>query len=159
MSSLVSSMEAFVKTIAAEFAAKLEDAVQSGRIDIDSLFDENYIKTEEENKFRNRSNGFFDAEILPLLKQWAKKDRHLIYVVAMDRNGYMPTHVTPSRAYIKMSDQVSLSGAKTPTLLRQPFRRPKELGGDLVKDVAFPIKVGNRHWGCLRIGYIPDAAA
>lgn len=159
MSSIVSLMEAYLKTIAAEFTAKLEDALQRGRIDMDSLFDENYVKTEEENKFKNRSNSFFDTEILPLLKQWVKKDSHLIYVVAMDRNGYMPTHITPTRAYTRMSDQVSLSGAKTPYLLRQPFRRPKEVGGALVKDVAMPIIVRNRHWGCLRIGYIPDAGA
>jgi len=156
MSSIVSSMEAYIKTIADEFTAKLEDSLQRGKIDIDSLFDENYVKTEEESKFKNRSNSFFDSEILPLLKRWIKKDSHLIYVVAMDRNGYMPTHITPSRAYVRMTDQVSLSGAKTPTLLRQPFRRPKEVGGDLVKDVAMPIKVKDRHWGCLRIGYIPD---
>lgn len=157
MSTLASSMEAYLKTIAAEFTAKLEKALESNRIDMDSLFDENYIKMEEENKFKNRSSSFFDSEILPLLKQWVKKDTHLIYVVAMDRNGYMPTHITPVRAYIKMSDPVSLSGAKTPTLLRQPFRRPIEAGGQLAKDAAMPIMVRNRHWGCLRIGYVPDA--
>lgn len=159
MSMTVTSLEAYLKTIAAEFTSRLEEALQQGRIDMDSLFDENYIKTEEENKFKNRSNSFFDAEILPLLKQWVKKDRQLIYVVAMDRNGYMPTHIMPARAYIKMNDPVSMSGAKTSTILRQPFRRPIEAGGQLAKDMAIPIMVRNRHWGCLRIGFVPDTGA
>ncbi|MBI5073895.1 MAG: hypothetical protein HZB62_01805 [Nitrospirae bacterium] len=155
----VSSMEEYLKTIAAEFTAKLEEAVKQGRIDMDSLFDENYVKTAEEGKFSVRSNRFFDAEVLPLLKQWVKKDERLIYVVAMDRNGYMPTHIMPARAMIKMTDPVSLSGAKSPFLLRQPFRRPAAAGGELAKDVAVPVMVNKRHWGCLRIGYLPDAGA
>lgn len=159
MSLIVPSMEEYLKTIAAEFTSRLEEAVQHGRIDMDSLFDEKYVKTAEEDKFRNRSNSFFDSEVLPLLKQWVQKDKRLIYVVAMDRNGYMPTHIMPARALVKMSDPVSLTGAKTPSLLRQPFRRPLAAGGELAKDIAMPVMVRNRHWGCLRIGYLTDVGA
>jgi methyl-accepting chemotaxis protein len=156
---IFASMEAYLKTITAEFTSKLEEAVQYARIDMDSLFDENYVKTEEEGKFRNRSNRFFETEVLPLLKQWVNRDRHLLYVVAMDRNGYMPTHIMPARALIKMTDPVSLSGAKSTRLMGQPFRRPVAAGGELAMDMAMPVMVRNRHWGCLRIGYKPDAGA
>ena len=159
MSLIFSSMEAYLKTIAAEFTSRLEEAVQHARIDMNSLFDENYVKTAEEGKFRNRSNSFFDAEVLPLLKQWVKKDRRLLYVVAMDRNGYMPTHIMPARALVKMSDPVSLSGAKSSSILGQPFRRPIAAGGELAMDIAMPVMVKNRHWGCLRLGYLPDVGA
>lgn len=159
MSLIFNSMEAYLKTIAAKFTSILEEAVQRARIDIDSLFDENYVKTAEEGKFSTRSNRFFDAEVLPLLKRWVLEDRRLLYVVVMDRNGYMPTHIMPARAMIKMSDPVSLSGAKSSRLMGQPFRRPVSAGGQLVMDMAMPVVVKNRHWGCLRIGYLPDAGA
>jgi methyl-accepting chemotaxis protein len=159
MSLIFSSMEAYLKTIAAEFTSRLEEAVKYARIDMDSLFDENYVKTAEEGKFTVRSNKFFDAEVLPLLKRWVAMDRRLLYVVAMDRNGYMPTHIMPVRALVRMTDPVSLSGAKTPRLMGQPFRRPVAAGGELAMDMAMPVIVKNRHWGCLRIGYLPDAGA
>jgi methyl-accepting chemotaxis protein len=148
-------MEEYLKIIAAEFTSRLEEAVRQSRIDMDSLFDENYVKTEEEGKFRVRSNKFFDAEVLPLLKKWVKKDERLLYVVAMDRNGYMPTHIMPVRALIKMTDPVSLTGAKSSSMIGQPFRRPKDAGGELAMDIAVPVMVNGRHWGCLRLGYLP----
>ncbi len=158
MSMIFTEMEAYLKTLAVEFAALLEEAVRQSRIDMDSLFDENYSKTAEEGKFKARSNRFFDADVLPVLKRWAQKDRRLLYVVAMDRNGYMPTHIMPARALVKMTDPVSLSGSKTTRLLAQPFRRPAAAGGELAMDMAMPIAVKGRHWGCLRIGYMPDGA-
>ncbi len=54
-----------------------------------------------------------------------------------------------------MKDSVSQQGARSPKLLGQAFRRPVEAGGQLVVDVACPITIRERHWGCLRIGYLP----
>ena len=159
MSMIFTTMEAYLKTLVVEFTTMLEEAVRNSRIDMDSLFDEHYVKTAEEGKFKVRSNRFFDTEVLPLLKRWNLKDRHLLYVVAMDRNGYMPTHIMPARALVKMTDPVSLSGAKSSRLVAQPFRRPAAAGGELAMDMAMPITVKGRHWGCLRIGYMPDAGS
>lgn len=158
MSMIFTEMEAYIKTLVVEFTAMLEESVRHSRIDMDSLFDENYVKTAEEGKFKVRSNRFFDTEVLPLLKRWSQKDRRLLYVVAMDRNGYMPTHIMPARALVKMTDPVSLSGATSSRLVAQPFRRPVAAGGELAMDMAMPVMVKGRHWGCLRIGYMPDGA-
>jgi hypothetical protein len=79
-----------------------------------------------------------------------------MYVVAMDRKGFMPTHVKPDRAGIIMKDKVSQSGAQSPVIIGQAFRRPIEAGGELVIDISYPITVMNKHWGCLRIGYLPS---
>ncbi|MBI5846735.1 MAG: methyl-accepting chemotaxis protein [Nitrospirae bacterium] len=152
-------MEEHLKSITADLTKRLEEAVRQSRTDMDSLFDENYVRTAEEGKFSVRSTRFFDAEVLPLLKQWVQADKRLIYVVAMDRNGYMPTHLMPARALVRMSDPVSLNGAKSTVLLGQAFRRPIAAGGELAIDVAMPIMVGSRHWGCLRLGYLPDVGA
>lgn len=148
-------MEEYLMAIGKEFTLRLEDAIKKSKIDEDSLFDENYISIET-NKYSVRSNTFFDNEILPLLRNWAKKDKRIIYVVVMDRNGYMPTHIMPNRAKIKMTDSVSLNGAKSKELIGQAFRRPIEAGGELVIDIAAPVSIRGRHWGCIRIGYLPD---
>lgn len=148
-------MEEYLMAIEKEFALRLEDAIRKSKIDEDSLFDENYISIDN-NRYSVRSNAFFDNEVLPLLKNWAQKDRRIIYVVTMDRNGYMPTHIMPNRAKIKMTDSVSLNGAKSKEVIGQAFRRPVEAGGELVIDIAAPVSIRGRHWGCIRIGYLPD---
>jgi hypothetical protein len=51
---------------------------------------------------------------------------------------------------------VSQQGARSATLVGQAFRRPIEAGGQLVVDVSVPIEIGARHWGCLRVGYLPS---
>jgi len=94
--------------------------------------------------------------MLPKLKEWSAAHRNTIYVVAMDRNGFMPVHVMPARTGVIMKDAVSQQGARSPKLIGQAFRRPIEAGGQLVVDVACPIMIRERHWGCLRIGYLPS---
>jgi methyl-accepting chemotaxis protein len=153
------SMEDYLTSIAATFTAKLEEAVQQSRIDMESLFDENYVRTAEEGKFSTKSVRFFDADILPILRQWAQHDKRLVYVVAMDRNGYMPTHIMPARAMVRMQDPISMNGARSTVIIGQAFRRPVAAGGELVTDVSCPVMVRERHWGCLRIGYLPDVVA
>ena len=83
-----------------------------------------------------------------------KTDSRRVYLVVMDRNGYMPTHLLPARAGVKMEDPVSVNGAKSGKIIGQAFRRPIQVGGELVADVAVPITILGRHWGCLRVGYI-----
>jgi hypothetical protein len=94
-----------------------------------------------------------------MLKEWSATHRNTIYVVAMDRNGFMPVHVMPARTGVIMKDPVSQKGARSPKLIGQAFRRPIEAGGQLVVDVACPITFKERHWGCLRIGYLPSIEA
>jgi hypothetical protein len=98
---------------------------------------------------------YFNKEVLGRLKELSSSDRKIIYVVAMDRKGFMPTHVNPARAGVIMKDAVSQRGAQTTRLVGQAFRRPIDAGGQLVVDIAYPITIRNKHWGCLRIGYLP----
>jgi hypothetical protein len=74
----------------------------------------------------------------------------------MDRKGFMPTHVNPARSGVIMKDAVSQRGAQTTKLIGQAFRRPIEAGGQLVVDISCPVTIRERHWGCLRIGYLPS---
>jgi methyl-accepting chemotaxis protein len=141
---------------ASEFETKLRRDVGAGRTSAAALFDEAYVSAGGE-QHANRSSGYFGAEILPLLKRWKGQHRSVIYVVAMDRNGFMPVHLLAARTGVIMRDPVSQTGARSKRILGQAFRRPLEAGGELVVDVSYPVALGGRHWGCLRVGYLPEA--
>ncbi|MBA4373122.1 MAG: hypothetical protein C0402_09720 [Thermodesulfovibrio sp.] len=150
------AMEGLLISCSSTFQSMLEEAVKAGKVTHNALFDDNYVKSGEEGKLSTGGTRFFEDSVLALLKQWVQTDKKIIYVVAMDRNGYMPTHLMPARSGLKMSDPISLNGARSEKLIGQAFRRPIAAGGELVIDIAHPVLPGGRHWGCLRIGYMPD---
>jgi len=150
--------EEFLMTAAAQFQDMLSADLAAGRIRMEDLFDESYTRVEGD-RFGNRASGYFGTVILPKLREWSAAHRNTIYVVAMDRNGFMPVHVMPARNGVIMKDPVSQQGARSQKLIGQAFRRPIEAGGQLVVDVACPISIRERHWGCLRIGYLPSIDA
>ncbi|MBZ0155786.1 MAG: methyl-accepting chemotaxis protein [Alphaproteobacteria bacterium] len=150
------SMEELLITCTNELKQMLEKDIKAGKTDRASLFDENYSKVDEKGKLSTRHTRYFESEVLPLLKKWVQSDRRLIYTVVMDRNGYMPTHLMPARAGMKMEDPISLGGAKSSVIIGKAFRRPMEAGGEVVIDVACPLVINGQHWGCFRIGYLPQ---
>lgn len=147
-------IDSFLNAIATEFMQKLEKDIERGVVNAADLFDDKYVPLED-GKFRYLASGYFEREVLPLVRGWVSHSQNIIYVVVMDKNGFMPTHTMPSRAGVRMMDDVSQTGAKTQQILGQAFRRPVEAGGELVVDVTVPVHVGGRHWGCIRIGYLP----
>lgn len=149
-------MEESLRSFSATLCMLMEGAVQQNKLDAAALFDDQYAKTDEPDKYTTRANRYFEAEVLPLLKTWSQSDKRITYVVAMDKNGYMPTHTNPARAKVMMQDPISLAGARTDTITGQAFRRPIAAGGELVVDIAVPLVIAKRQWGCLRIGYLPD---
>ncbi len=148
-------IDALLNAAAEEFGEKLALDVERGALSATDLFDENYRPLDGE-RCASGATDYFRTEILPKLTAWSGGHTGIIYVVAMDRNGFMPVHVMPARSGVIMKDPVSQRGARADTILGQAFRRPLQAGGELVVDVATPIVVGGRHWGCLRIGYLPD---
>ncbi len=148
------TIEAFLVTAAREFQEKLEADIEAGRVRIEDLFDEKYI-SDNGTIYRNRATRYFNTAILPKLKGWSSANSRIIYVVVMDRKCFMPTHVNPARSGVIMKDTVSQRGAQSGKIIGQAFRRPIEAGGELVVDIACPITIMKKHWGCLRIGYLP----
>lgn len=149
------TIESLLIATAREFQEKLAADVAGGRIKTEDLFDEKYL-SDDGIKHRNKATGYFSSVILPRLKEWSSANRRIIYVVVMDRKGFMPTHVKPDRAGVIMKDTVSQRGAQSAGIVGQAFRRPIEAGGELVVDISHPITVMKKHWGCLRIGYLPS---
>ncbi len=148
-------IDKFLTDISGELTEKLDRDVAGAMLSLGELFDEKY-EALGDGRFQNMASGYFSREVLPLLEKWTKHSTSIIYVVLMDRNGFMPTHTIQARAGVKMEDDISQMGAKSLNIIGQAFRRPIEAGGELVVDVSCPITPNGRHWGCLRIGYVPE---
>jgi len=149
-----------------------EQALASGEISIDALFDENYQPVPGTNprQFTTRFTELTDRLLPPIQESVVTFDNRVAFCAAVDRNGYLPTH---NRIYSKpqrsdpvwndancrnrriFDDRTGLRAARNAeSFLLQTYRR--DLGGGsfaLMKDLSFPINVRGRHWGALRLGY------
>ena len=157
---------------AAKVAEVFEQALVSGKISLDALFDEKYqpIPATDPQQFATRFTELTDLLLPPIQESMLAFDNRVAFCVAVDRNGYLPTH---NRIYSKpqgpdpvwnnancrnrriFDDRTGLRAARnTENFLLQTYRR--DMGGGsfvLMKDLSFPIKVRGRHWGSLRLGY------
>ncbi|MBE0550300.1 MAG: chemotaxis protein [Rubrivivax sp.] len=158
---------------AAEIGELLEQAVSSGSIRIEQLFDEQYRPIAGSNPaqhltaFTELADRLFPAVQERMLGLSDK----VAFCIAVDRNGYVPTHnrkycqpqrsgdvvwnTANSRYRRIFSDRTGLASARNqrPFLL-QTYRR--DMGGGrfvLLKEASAPITVAGRHWGGLRLAF------
>jgi methyl-accepting chemotaxis protein len=111
-----------------------------------------------------------DSLLPPVQEPMLNFDKRVVFCVAVDRNGYLPTH---NKVFSKpqgkdpvwnnancrnrrmFNDRTGLrAGQNTRPFLLQTYRR--DMGGGrfvLMKDLSIPIMVSGRHWGGLRLGY------
>ncbi len=158
---------------AAEVAALFEDALACGRIRSLDLFDEQYVPVPgtDPQQFTTRFVGLADAVLPSVQERLLGFSPKVVFCVAVDRNGYLPTHnakfshpqragepawnAANSRQRRIFNDRTGLSaGRNTRRFLLQTYRR--DMGGGrfvLMKDLSAPIYVNGRHWGALRLGY------
>ncbi|MFT3733679.1 MAG: methyl-accepting chemotaxis protein [Rhodocyclaceae bacterium] len=162
------AMPEIVVAAARAVSAALDQAVVSGRIRLEDLFDENYIPIPgtQPQKYNTRFDSLTD-EILPAIQE-PVLERHAqcVYAGAVDRRGYFPTH---NRRYTKpltgdpavnivhnrtkriFEDPVGRRcGAHEQAYLVQTYRRDT---GEVLHDISAPIYVQGRHWGGFRIGF------
>lgn len=160
------------KETAEKVSATFEAAVERGEISLDDLFDEQYREIPGTNPTQHltRFTEFTDRVLPPIQEALLSRDSRILFDVAIDRNGYLPTHnrkfsqpqgkdvawnTANSRNRRIFNDRVGLAAGKnTEPFLLQTYRR--DMGGGqfaLMKDVSAPITVKGRHWGGLRIGY------
>ncbi|WP_404384194.1 methyl-accepting chemotaxis protein [Caenispirillum salinarum] len=160
-----------VQDMAETIGRLFEDAVASGRITEDALFDENY-KPVPGTDPRQHTTRFLDLtdRMLPELQEpLLASDSNILFCAAVDRNGYLPTHnkkysqpqgddplwnTANCRNRRIFDDPVGLAaGRNTRPFLLNSYKR--DMGGKMVmmKDVSAPIFVNGRHWGGFRMGY------
>ena len=151
-------------TVTARFQALLA----SRTLTVEQLFDTFYIPipNTRPQKYQNAYDRIDDEKLKDILDEFAASDPKIIFVIAVDRNGYVPTHnskfsktatndsaynVKYNRSKQLVNDRTGLAAARNlkPFLLQQYQR---DTGEDLY-DLSVPVMIDGRHWGAIRIGY------
>jgi len=151
-----------------EVKAQFDLLLSSGQLSVPQLFDTFYIPipNTDPQKFRTQYDDFSDGVVRPIIDKILDYDKRLVFVVIVDRNGYLPTHNSIysrpltddpdentkwNRTKRMFNDRTGLAAARNqkPYLLQRYSRDTGEVMGDL----SIPIIIQNRHWGAVRIGY------
>ena len=152
----------------AEVQNEMEKLITSGRLSMAQIFDTFYIPIPNTNpqKFKTQYDKLTDEVLRIILDKYLEKDKRILFVVAVDRNGYLPTHNTRysrpltddqdfntknNRTKRLFNDRTGLAAARNqkPYLLQKYSRDT----GEQLADLSVPIQIQGKHWGALRIGY------
>ncbi|NCO51112.1 MAG: chemotaxis protein [Deltaproteobacteria bacterium] len=151
-----------------EIIAQFELLLSSGKLSVPQLFDTFYIPIPDTSpqKFHTQYDRMVDGILRPILDKYLELDARLVFVVAVDVNGYLPTHnsrysqpltgdgdkdTKGNRTKRIFSDRTGLAAAHNKeAYLLQRYSRDT---GEIMSDFSVPIWVQNRHWGAVRIGY------
>jgi methyl-accepting chemotaxis protein len=159
--------------VAARASQALTQAFQSGRIDDDSLFDEDYREIHGTDPLQHTARflSLTDEILPPLQEPVLTAAPGIVFCVAVDRNGYIPTHnkscslpqrpgdivwnTANSRNRRIFDDRAGLLAAhnRSPSFC-QTYDR--DMGGGRVvflKEADCPIMVDDMHWGNMRLAY------
>ncbi len=153
-----------------EVIDQMELLITSGKLSLGQLFDTFYIPIPgtTPQKFNTQYDKYLDESIQAILDKYLEKSDKLVFVVATDKNGYVPTHNTKysqpltgdkdkdlvgNRTKRLFNDRTGLAAAKNsePYILQKYNRET----GEQMADLSIPIMIRNQHWGAIRIGYKP----
>lgn len=151
-----------------EIISQYQLLLTGGHLTMAQLFDTFYIPIPgtDPQKFQTQYDKLTDGILRPILDKYLKADKRFIFVVAVDRNGYLPTHNSKysqpmtsdddhntkwNRTKRIFNDRTGLAAAsnKKPYLLQRYSRDT----GEIMSDLSVPIILQKRHWGAVRIGY------
>ena len=160
-----------VQRCGASVMALFEAELASGRISEEDLFDDCYrpISGSDPPQFLTNYTEMADRVLPPVLAAGLAFDSRVQFCVALDRNGYLPTHCTNSlpqgddpvwnaancRNRQIHRNRVDLRAfANRKAFVLQSFRRyVGENEYVTMKHASSPIFVRGRHWGVISIAY------
>jgi methyl-accepting chemotaxis protein len=154
------------------FVTRIHAALDSGALDMASLFDTDYRPIAGSNppRFDTRLNDFADSAWRSELDRIAASDPAIVATVLTDVNGYLPTHSTQySRAptgdpvhdaahcrnrRILLDDADKIAKVSTKPFHTAVYRRERDDGGfNVVRNVYVPVIIKGRRWGDFEIAY------
>ena len=151
-----------------ELQHELNVLLDTNKLTLAQLFDTFYIPIPNTNpqKYHTQYDKITDDVFRIILDKYLTADRHILFVVAVDRNGYLPTHNSKysrpltddpdyntkhNRTKRIFNDRTGLAAARnTKPYLLQKYSRDT---GEMPADLSVPIIIKGKHWGALRIGY------
>lgn len=158
---------------AGEVSAAFEEAVSTGKITFDDLFDNNYIPIEGTDpvQYRTRFLDLTEKILPPILYPRIETDKRTVLCVAIDRNGYIPVHrphhsqpqrpgdvewnATHCRNRRIYNDPKRLAAARnTRPYLIQQYSREYDSKKQVLRPIAVPVRIFGKHWGAVRVSYV-----
>ncbi|MCP4051413.1 MAG: hypothetical protein GY730_12000 [bacterium] len=148
-----------------ECRSVLEDAIIKGIKTKKEIFSTLYFPVyplKSPRTFSTFYDDYTDKHITPVEDEYLKKDKKIIFVVLVDKNGYLPSHntrfsktdassISSNRTKRIFNDLTGYSAANNvSSFLLQIYYRDT---GEVIADVSVPVFVNDIHWGALRIGY------
>ena len=145
----------------------IEEAIDNGVFGVKDAFDKNYeeIPGFEPAKYHTRYDFYLDKAILAMEDEFLK-DESVVYAVAVDINGYLPTHNTRYQKPITGDQKKDLVGNRTKRIFNDPVgikaaKNTQEAyqqvyyrdTGEVMWDITTPIFVKGKQWGGFRIGF------
>jgi methyl-accepting chemotaxis protein len=161
-------MPAVAQKAAQDIGRALEDAVRTGQIKLDDLFDHNYVPlpNTRPQKYTTKFDALTDKIFPPIQEPILDAHKEATYAGAVDANGYFPTHNKRFSKPLTGDEKVDFvnnrtkrifddpvgkrCGSHEQTFLLQTYRRDT---GEIMHDLSVPIYVQGRHWGGFRLGY------
>ena len=154
-----------------EITEQMNLLLTSGRLTMGQLFDTFYVPIPNTypQKYTTQYDKLLDETIQKILDKYLSKDPKIVFVVAVDTNGYLPTHNTKysqpltgnkdtdalnNRAKRIFNDRTGLAAARnTEPYLLQKYARDT---GEQMGDLSVPITIRKQHWGAVRFGFRRD---
>jgi methyl-accepting chemotaxis protein len=150
-----------------------EDAVKSGAISMNDMFDEDYVEIAGTNPVQHRTRilNWADSALPPFQEAFLAKDPRMVFSAMIDRNGYLPVHnkiyshpqrpgdVAWNTANCRnrriFNDPAGLAaGRNLRSYLIQSYARDMGNGKTIMmREIDVPIRVNGRHWGGFRTAY------
>jgi methyl-accepting chemotaxis protein len=150
-----------------------QNAVATGAISIDDMFDTDYTEIAGTNplQYRTKMLDWADRALPPFQEAFLVKDPRTVFCVMIDRNGYLPVHnkvyshpqrpgdvaynAANSRNRRIFNDTAGLAaGRNVRAYLIQSYARDMGDGKTvMMREIDVPIRVNGRHWGGFRTAY------
>lgn len=159
---------------AREISALFETALREGAISESELFDRAHMPLPgtDPQQYMARHTGFTDQALPPVQEAVYAGDDKILACCTTDNTGYIATHnqhvsrpqkaddpawnAANCRNRRVFDDRVGLAAARnTRVFLLQAYRRNMGERFVLTMDASAPIHVAGRHWGGVRVIYLP----
>jgi len=144
-----------------------EEAIDNGVFNVKEAFDTNYelIMGFDPKKYHTVYDSYLDKAILAIQDEFLK-DESVVFAVAVDVNGYLPTHNSRYQQPITGDQKKDLVGNRTKRMFNDPiglkaaqnqepaFRQVYHRDtGEVMWDISSPIVIKGKHWGGFRVGF------
>jgi methyl-accepting chemotaxis protein len=162
------SMKGYAVELRDRAVKALEDALASGKISADDLYNRIYIPIPNTSpqKYTTTFDRLFDQIISPIQEQILAENSCMSFAICVDDHGYSPSHNLRYTKPLTGDPEIDKSNNRTKRIfddrtggraarnqdvfLLQTYMRDT---GEIMNDISSPLVIGNRHWGAVRVGY------